>query len=123
MLREAIYEYYRTGHSRDDFDREVLHETMPVAVEFRADWAAESEPLAHTLEAVAAEFKDEVHVATIDVDELPDLRDQWQVDDVPTVIMFHGGRAIKKWNQPQDVHEYRQNFESRLRQMNRRGRI
>jgi thioredoxin 1 len=76
------------------FEAEVLKSTVPVLVDFWAEWCAPCRALAPTLEEVAAEFKDKIKVVKVNIDENPGAPTQFGVRSIPTLIVFKGGQQI-----------------------------
>ncbi|MFA7450181.1 MAG: thioredoxin [Bacteroidales bacterium] len=58
----------------------------PAIVDFHATWCAPCKMLAPTLEEVAQEFSDQIHVYKVDVDKQPELAAIFGVRSVPTLL-------------------------------------
>ena len=58
----------------------------PAIVDFHATWCAPCKMLAPTLEEVAQEFSDQIHVCKVDVDKQPELAAIFGVRSVPTLL-------------------------------------
>ena len=69
------------------FADEVLMANVPVLVDFYADWCGPCRMLRPTLEAISEERAD-VKVAAINIDENPDLADEFDITSIPCVILF-----------------------------------
>ena len=74
-----------------NFDREVLHATQPVLVEFWAGWSAPCKAMAPMLESVAEDEAVPVKVARVNVENHEKLTEQCGVRAVPTLLIFHQG--------------------------------
>ena len=72
------------------FEREVINSDIPVLVDFYADWCGPCRMLRPTLEAISEERAD-VKVAAINIDENPDLADEFGISSIPCVILFKNG--------------------------------
>ena len=77
-----------------DFGREVLESDLPVLVDFWAEWCGPCRMMAPVLEELAAELKDRVKVAKVNVDEEGDLAQQYEIMSIPTLVLFNGGTAV-----------------------------
>jgi thioredoxin 1 len=49
-----------------------------------------------TIEAVAKEYKGKVVVAKLNVDENPDVAQQFGVMSIPTMFVFKGGQPVER---------------------------
>jgi len=72
------------------FKEEVLQAAQPVLVDFYADWCGPCRMLRPTLEALSEERAD-VKFAAVNIDENPDLADEFDISSIPCVILFKNG--------------------------------
>ena len=72
------------------FKEEVLQAAQPVLVDFYADWCGPCRMLRPTLEELSEERAD-VKFAAINIDENPDLADEFDISSIPCVILFKNG--------------------------------
>ncbi len=79
-----------------DFAREVLASPSPVLLMMWAPWCAYCRMLHPIIEHIAAEYKDRLKVARLNVDENPAVSSQYAVQGVPTILMFRDGKLINK---------------------------
>lgn len=77
------------------FEREVINATTPVLVDFYADWCGPCRMLRPTLEAIADERTD-IKVAAVNIDENPDLADEFDISSIPCVILFKNGAEAER---------------------------
>jgi len=78
------------------FDRYVIDNShkVPVLVEFMGVWSEPCVVMAHSLDDLAKEFAGQFVFAKVDIDEQPGLRDQYNIDNVPTLVVFRGGEVV-----------------------------
>ncbi len=76
------------------FDKEVLKSSVPVIVDFWAEWCAPCRALSPTLEEVASQYKDKIKVVKLNIDENPDTPIQFGVRSIPTLIVFKAGQQV-----------------------------
>jgi thioredoxin 1 len=78
------------------FTQEVLQSPVPVLVEFGAEWCGPCRQMEPLLEQLAAEWKDKVRLAKVDVDESVNTVLQFQVMGVPTLMLFVNGEVCQR---------------------------
>jgi len=78
--------------SADEFTRETAEGV--VLVDFYADWCGPCQMLEPTVEALAAET--DATVLKVDVDQHQQLAGQYQVQGVPTLLLFADGEPVER---------------------------
>jgi putative thioredoxin len=83
----------------DTFDTEVLERsaTVPVVVDFWADWCGPCKVLAPVLEDSVAERGGQVVLAKVDIDANPELAERYGVRGIPNVKAFRDGRVADEF--------------------------
>ena len=76
-----------------EFKEKVLESDMPVLVDFFATWCGPCKMMAPVVDEVAAEMADKAQVYKLDIDESPDIAQEFDVMGVPTFIVFKDGEA------------------------------
>lgn len=76
-----------------DFQQKVIQSTEPVLVDFFATWCGPCRMMGPTIEEVAQEKQGAAKVYQLDIDESPDIAQQYSVMSVPTFIVFEGGKV------------------------------
>jgi thioredoxin 1 len=77
--------------------KELIQGTTPVLVDFYADWCGPCKMQTPILEELSAEIDNKVRIVKIDVDKNPGITSQYQVQGVPTLILFKNGNVV--WRQ------------------------
>ncbi len=75
-----------------NFDRVVLQSEKPVIVDFWAPWCGPCRAVAPVVEQIAAMRKGNYVVVKCNIDESPDIAQKYNVQSIPLVGMFRGGR-------------------------------
>ena len=70
---------------------------MPVLVDFKADWCAPCKMMSPILKQVKLNFKDQIKIIKIDIDQTPSVAQKYAVRGVPTLILFKNGKSV--WRQ------------------------
>lgn len=99
-----------------NFQQEAMGEkTMPVVLDFYADWCGPCQALSPILEELAKEYEGEIKVGKINVDKSPQLATQFQVMSIPTLIFLRNGEKIDEAMGAMEKEELRKYFEELLR--------
>lgn len=79
-----------------EFDDLVARSSVPVFVEFAADWCGPCRMMEPVLDAFARECRERAVVATVDADADPDLLERLRIRNVPTLAIYYQGRELSR---------------------------
>ncbi len=76
----------------ENFEKEIINAEKPVIADFWAEWCGPCRMMAPVLEEISEERSD-ITVAKINVDDEGELANKFNVNAIPTVILFKDGKA------------------------------
>lgn len=79
-----------------NFDEEIKKATLPVFVDFYADWCGPCKMLAPIIDEIAKEMEGKIIVGKLDVDASPTTAQKFNVMSIPTLILFKSGQPVKQ---------------------------
>lgn len=80
-----------------NFDRVIADATVPVLVDFYADWCGPCKMVAPIMDQIAHDRIGKVLVAKVDTDRNPQIAQRFQIASIPTVMVFaHGQRVAQQ---------------------------
>ena len=82
--------------NKQTFDAQVTHGTGLALVDFFATWCGPCTMFAPVLEQLASEVEGKALVGKVDIDEQPELRDQYGIMSIPTLIVFKDGKEVSR---------------------------
>ena len=85
-----------TTLTQASFAEEIAVADKPVVVDFWAEWCGPCKKLAPILDEIATETADKISIAKVNIDDHPDLARQFDIMQIPTMIVFKDGQPVHR---------------------------
>ena len=76
---------------------DLINGEKPTFVDFSAEWCGPCKMMAPILAQLKSEVGDMIRIIKIDVDKNPQTASAYQIQSVPTLMLFKGGNVV--WRQ------------------------
>jgi thioredoxin 1 len=80
----------------DNFEELVLKSSIPVLVDFWANWCGPCRAIAPTIDELANEYEGRFKIGKVNVDEEISLVSNYNIMSIPTMIAFKDGNQVEK---------------------------
>lgn len=82
-----------TTINQENFETKVTQSSAPVLLDFWAAWCGPCTMLSPVVEELAQEHP-EISFAKVNVDEVPELAQRYQISAIPTLLLFKDGQPV-----------------------------
>ncbi len=86
----------------------------PVLVDFYADWCGPCKMVSPAIKRVAGDFKGRIVTIKINVDKKQQIAARYQIQSIPTIMMFYKGKDIMRLTGAYPYEAIRAEVEKRL---------
>lgn len=81
----------------DNFQDEVLNATSGVLVDFWAPWCGPCRQIAPLIDQLAEQYSGKVKVGKINIDDNPNVTNQYGIQSIPTLMLFKDGEVAERF--------------------------
>ncbi|MBN1355603.1 thioredoxin [bacterium] len=78
---------------KNEFQREVLDQDVPVIVDFGATWCGPCKKIKPILTELHEEYLDRAGIVEVDVENDPEIAQQYGVMSLPSILFFKDGQV------------------------------
>jgi len=78
----------------ETFVTTLENSNIPVLVDFWAEWCGPCKIIAPTLEKLSQEYSGKIKIAKINIDDYPEVAQQYNVRSIPNLIFFVKGSPV-----------------------------
>ncbi len=78
----------------DNFEEEVKKSSVPVLVDFWADWCVPCKMVAPILEEISEDYNGKLKVGKLNVDQHGEVAAQFSITSIPTLLLFKNGEVV-----------------------------
>ena len=77
--------------SDDTFQKEVIDSSIPVLVDYWAEWCGPCKMIAPILDDLVSEYDGKLKIAKLNIDENPQTPSKFGIRGIPTLMIFKDG--------------------------------
>lgn len=99
----------------DNFEAEVLQASVPVLVDFYADWCNPCKMMGPVVAQIAQEYDGKVKVGKCNIDENMELARNWRISSIPAFIIFKNGQPAATYVGAMPAAELKEKVEQALK--------
>ena len=92
----------------------IINSSKPVLVDFYADWCAPCKQVPPLLKKIKNELKTPIRIVKVNVDRNPYLASQYEVHNLPTIMVFKKGRLQWRIEGICDVEEIKSEVQKQI---------
>ncbi len=104
---KPIFTHAAIPVSTERFEKHLRHDSIPIAVDFWAEWCGTCKFMAPIFSTVAAEMEPEVRFLKIDTETEHQLALKYDIQNIPMLMLFRDGKPVAHRAGVMDAHALR----------------
>ncbi|MFP4298793.1 MAG: thioredoxin [Spirulinaceae cyanobacterium] len=97
-----------------NFEELLAYSDRPILVDFYATWCGPCKMMAPILEQVNSQMSDRLQIVKVDTDKYPNLASRYQIQALPTLVLFKAGQPVDRIEGVVQVQQLLQYLQSSL---------
>lgn len=81
-----------------NFNEVVMQKDTAILLDFYASWCGPCKVLGPFVDELAGDFKDRAFIGKINIDQSPQIAQQFKIKSVPTILFLKNRRVLEKIN-------------------------
>lgn len=86
----------------ENYEEKVIKESRLVILDFWAEWCMPCRIMSPIIDEIAEEVKEDVVVGKVNVEEEQNLSREFEIVNIPTIVILKNGQVVKKFIGVQD---------------------
>jgi len=82
--------------TEQNFDSEVVNSSLPVLIDFWAEWCGPCKMIGPMVKDVAEEYSGKLKVGKVNVDEFGTIAQKYRILSIPTLLFFKNGEVVSQ---------------------------
>ncbi len=77
----------------DNFDEEVINASLPVLVDYWAEWCGPCKMIAPVLDEIAKTYQSRLKIVKLNIDDNQHTPPKYSIRGIPTLMLFKNGQV------------------------------
>jgi thioredoxin 1 len=82
--------------SKESWENDVIKSTIPVLVDFWAEWCGPCRMVGPILEKLGESMSDRIKIVKLNVDENQELALNYGIKSIPSLLLFRDGKEVAR---------------------------